>query len=368
MRDCLENVAVGQHDGVANGKRPDDALRPPGDWQGAGIEGFASQKDTLMQMSREQSLQAYRLMRTIREFENCIHREFAKGTIPGFVHLSAGQEAAAVGVCMNLGDGDYIATTHRGHGHTLAKGCDLEEMMKEIFGKRDGLCGGKGGSMHIADVSKGMLGANAIVGHGAPLVCGAALTAKTLKTGAVAVVFLGDGACNEGVVMESLNLASIWRLPAIFVIEDNGYGQTTPASYAVAGDLVRRVQAFDIPAEDVDGYDFFAVHHAIRKVVARARAGKGPSALRLKLGRFYGHFEGDPQNYRPPGEVARLRKDCDCLTLFSKRVTEAALLSEAELLVIDNDVKSEIDRVVKTAKAAASPTAADLVTDVYVSY
>ena len=193
-----------------------------------------------LQLSRDELLAAYRRMRMIREFEERVHDEFSAGNIPGFVHLYAGEEASGVGVCMHLDDRDAIASTHRGHGHCIAKGCDIDGMMHEIFGRKDGLCGGKGGSMHIADLSKGMLGANGIVGAGAPLVCGAALTAKTLKTGGVGVCFYGDGASNQGAVLESYNLAKIWNLPMVFVAEDNGYAESTASSWSVGGQQVGR--------------------------------------------------------------------------------------------------------------------------------
>src|SRR3984885_9718639 len=172
-------------------------------------------------LSKDELLKAYRMMRTIREFEERLHVEFATGEIPGFVHLYAGEEASAVGTMLHLTDVDYVATTHRGHGHCIAKGVDVRGMMAEIYGRKTGVCHGKGGSMHIADLSKGMLGANGIVGAGGPLVCGAALTAKTLKTGGVAICFVGDGGSNQGTIFESYNLAKVWNLPAIFVVEDN---------------------------------------------------------------------------------------------------------------------------------------------------
>ena len=178
-----------------------------------------------MQHSRQFLLECYRSMSTIRRFEDRVHDEFAAGKIPGFVHLYAGEEASAVGVCSQLSARDTIASTHRGHGHCIAKGCDVTAMMKEIFGRSDGLCGGKGGSMHIADLAKGMMGANGIVGGGPPLICGAALTAKYLKTGGVAVAFVGDGGSNQGTTLESYNLAKVWQLPVIFVVEDNGYAE-----------------------------------------------------------------------------------------------------------------------------------------------
>ena len=178
-----------------------------------------------------------------------VHDEFSAGNIPGFVHLYAGEEASGVGVCMHLDDRDRIASTHRGHGHCIAKGCDVDGMMKEIFGRKDGLCGGKGGSMHIADLSKGMLGANGIVGGGPPLICGAALTAKTLKTGGVAIAFVGDGGSNQGTTFESYNLAKVWNLPAIFVVEDNGYAESTASAWSVVGgSQVGRGEGFGMPA------------------------------------------------------------------------------------------------------------------------
>ena len=224
-----------------------------------------------MQVGADELLRAYRTMRTIREFEERLHIEFATGEIPGFVHLYAGEEACAVGVCMHLTEVDNIASTHRGHGHCIAKGCDVAAMMNEIYGRRTGLCGGKGGSMHIADLSKGMLGANGIVGGGPPLVCGAALSSKVLKTGGVAIAFLGDGASNQGTTLESYNLASIWKLPAVFVVEDNGYAESTASSYAVAGSQSKRAEGFGMPAQEVDGHDFFAVSDAARSAIARAR-------------------------------------------------------------------------------------------------
>ena len=322
-----------------------------------------------MQLSREELLKAYTAMRTIRDFEDRVHHEFATGEIPGFVHLYAGEEASAVGFCSQLDDRDRIASTHRGHGHCIAKGCDVDGMMKEIYGRKDGLCGGKGGSMHIADLSKGMMGANGIVGGGPPLVCGAALTAKTLKTGGVAVAFVGDGGSNQGTTLESYNLASVWKLPAIFVFENNGYAESTASSWSVSsGDIVKRAEAFGMPGHQVDGHDFFAVYEVAREVIDRARSGGGPSLVEVKLNRYYGHFEGDAQTYRGDGEVETLRATVDCLDVFRQRVTEAGLLEAAQLDAIDTESKAAIDRSVVEAKAAALPTAADLLTDVYLSY
>ncbi len=321
-----------------------------------------------MQLSREELLKAYKQMRTIRDFEEAVHEEFSAGAIPGFVHLYAGEEASAVGFCMHLGDVDRIASTHRGHGHCIAKGCDVKAMMREIFGRKDGLCGGKGGSMHIADLSKGMLGANGIVGGGPPLICGAALSAKLLKTGGVAIAFVGDGGSNQGTTLESYNLAKVWNLPAIFVVEDNGYAESTASTWSVAGDQVKRGEAYGMPSRRVDGHDFFEVWEAAREAIERARAGEGPSLIHCQLNRYYGHFEGDAQTYRAPGEVEQVRAEKDCLKLFRQRVVEAALLEGSQLDEIEREVKSLVEQALAEAKSAPPPSEADLLTDVYLSY
>ncbi len=319
-------------------------------------------------LTRDQLLNAYRTMRTIRDFEERVHREFATGEIPGFVHLYAGEEASAVGICGNLDDRDSIASTHRGHGHCIAKGVDPVEMMAEIYGRRTGSCHGKGGSMHIADLSKGMLGANGIVGGGPPLICGTALAAKLKGTGGVSVAFFGDGASNQGTTLESMNLATVWNLPAIFVAENNGYAETTSSTWSVASDnIADRADAFGMPGVIVDGFDFFAVHEAASQAVARAREGGGPSLLEVKFTRYFGHFEGDQQTYRA-GEVEHARAELDCLKRFAARVTETGALSAADLAAIDSDVAALIDRAVQEAKEAPPPTEADLLTDVYVRY
>jgi pyruvate dehydrogenase E1 component alpha subunit len=322
----------------------------------------------MLQLSRDDLVQAYIRMRTIREFEERVHTEFAGGAIPGFVHLYAGEEASAVGVCMNLEDKDYIASTHRGHGHCIAKGCDVEAMMKEIYGRRDGSCGGKGGSMHIADLSKGMMGANGIVGGGPPLVCGAALSAKTLKTGGVAVAFVGDGGSNQGTTLESYNLANVWNLPVVFVVEDNGYAESTASAWSVGGSQIKRAEAFGMPGREVDGHDFFAVYEAAKEAIDRAREGEGPSLLHVKLNRYYGHFEGDAMTYRAEGEVEALRESVDSLKAFRSRVTETGLLEAGQLDDIDREVAASIGQAVTAAMSAKAPGEEDLLTDVYVSY
>ncbi|HSD02211.1 MAG TPA: thiamine pyrophosphate-dependent dehydrogenase E1 component subunit alpha [Gaiellales bacterium] len=321
------------------------------------------------ELTKDQLLEAYRVMRTIREFEERLHTEFATGEIPGFVHLYAGEEAIAAGVCAHLGSGDYVASTHRGHGHSIAKGCDVAAMMAEIYGKQDGICHGKGGSMHIADLEKGMLGANGIVGGGPPLVCGVGLTAKVTGSDQVAVSFTGDGGSNQGTFLESLNLAAAWHLPVVFVVENNGYAESTSPNFHQNGvDLIKRADGFGLPGISVDGFDFFAVHEAAGEAIARARSGGGASLIECKGMRYYGHFEGDQQTYRAPGEVDELRRTRDCLEAFARRVTEAGMVEADELSAIDASVRSLIDDSVERAKAGAEPTPDELITDVYVSY
>jgi len=313
-------------------------------------------------------LQAYRIMRRIRSFEDRVHEEFATGEIPGFVHLYAGEEASAAGVIIHLDDRDSIASTHRGHGHCIARGVDVKTMMAEIYGKRTGVCHGKGGSMHIADLSKGMLGANGIVGGGPPLICGTALAAKVQGTGGVGVAFFGDGASNQGTTLEAMNLASVWDLPAVFVAENNGYAETTSSSWSVAADnIADRAAGFGMPGVIVDGFDFFAVHEAAGEAISRARVGGGPTLIEVKLTRYYGHFEGDQQTYRGD-EVARAKESLDCLKRFRAGVTHSGQLSDAQLDQVDSEVAALIEEAVVEAKAASKPTEADLLTDVYVSY
>jgi acetoin:2,6-dichlorophenolindophenol oxidoreductase subunit alpha len=324
--------------------------------------------DVTPALDHDALIAAYRTMRTIREFEERLHREFATGEIPGFVHLYAGEEASAAGVCAHLDARDSIASTHRGHGHCIAKGVDVRAMMAEIYGRRTGVCHGKGGSMHIADLSKGMLGANGIVGGGPPLICGTALAAKLKGTGGVGVAFFGDGASNQGTTLEAMNLASVWNLPAVFVAENNGYAEATSSTWSVASDnIADRAAGFGMPGVIVDGFDFFAVYEAAGEAIARARQGGGPTLIEVKFTRYFGHFEGDQQTYRGD-EVARARQSQDCLLRFRDRVTRAGQVGADDLGAVDAEVASLIDDAVDTAKAAPKPTRDDLETDVYVSY
>ncbi|MBH9303120.1 thiamine pyrophosphate-dependent dehydrogenase E1 component subunit alpha [Pseudomonas aeruginosa] len=320
-------------------------------------------------LSTDQLLHAYRVMRTIRAFEERLHVEFATGEIPGFVHLYAGEEASAAGVMAHLRDDDCIASTHRGHGHCIAKGVDVHGMMAEIYGKKTGVCQGKGGSMHIADLEKGMLGANGIVGAGAPLAAGAALAAKLKGSDAVAVAFFGDGGSHEGAVVEAMTLAAVWNRPCLFVAENNGYAEATAANWSVACDhIADRAAGFGMPGVTVDGFDFFAVHAAAGAAIERARAGEGPSLIEVKLTRYYGHFEGDAQTYRDPDEVKHYRETRDCLKQFRERTCHAGLLSASDLDAIDAEVEARIEDAVQRAKNDPKPEPDDLLRDVYVSY
>ena len=321
-----------------------------------------------MQLSRDELLKAYRTMAAARHFEDSVFENFSDGKIPGFVHLSAGQEATAAGVYMALDERDWIATTHRAHGQCIARGLDLQETMDEIYGATTGVCGGKGGSMHIADLDKGMLGANGIIGATGPLAVGAGLSARAKGENGVAVAFYGDGGSNQGLIFEAYNLANIWKLPVIFICEDNGYAEATPSSYSVAGSQVARANGFGMPAVEVDGFDFFAIHDAMRDAVERARNGEGPSLLHIKTARFYGHFVGDAQTYRGDGEIDMLRAEKDCLNLFREKVVETGLLTEEQLDGIYEEERTRIQDAASAAQVAPRATEADLMTDVYGSY
>ena len=323
-----------------------------------------------MQLSREQMLHAYKQMKIIRAFEERLHDEIQKGEIAGFTHLYAGQEAAAVGVCEHLTDGDFIISTHRGHGHCIAKGCDVKGMMREIYGSAEGLCKGKGGSMHIADVDKGMLGANGIVGAGAPIAVGAALSAKLDGQGRVAIAFSGDGACNQGTTFEAMNMAVVLKAPCIFLFENNHYSEHTGVDYAVgtSGDIASRAEAFGMKVWRGNGSDFFDAYDVMRDVLEYVRAGNGPAAVELDTERFYGHFEGDPQNYRGKGELDRIRAERDCLEAFRRKTTEAGLVEGKDIDAIDAEVMRLIDAAVEEARVAPRPNPADVTTDVYIDY
>ncbi|WP_423059730.1 thiamine pyrophosphate-dependent dehydrogenase E1 component subunit alpha [Bacillus safensis] len=320
-------------------------------------------------LTKEKAVWMYQKMQEIRQFEDRVHALFTKGILPGFVHLYAGEEAVAVGVCAHLNEKDSITSTHRGHGHCIAKGCDLKGMMAEIYGKATGLCKGKGGSMHIADFDKGMLGANGIVGGGFPLACGAALTAKYKKTENVSVCFFGDGANNQGTFHEGINLAAIWKLPVIFIAENNGYGEATPFSYASScKSIVDRAAGYDIPGIQVDGKDVMAIYQAAEQAIERAKNGEGPTLIECMTYRNYGHFEGDAQRYKTNQEKTEHQEERDAITLFKNELIKQQLLTNGELSNIEAAVTEAIDEAVQFSEESEYPDQTELLTDVYVSY
>ena len=307
----------------------------------------------------------YRKMVRIRLFEERVVKEFAAGNIPGFVHVYSGEEAVAVGACANLKAEDYITSTHRGHGHVIAKGGKTDRMMAELYGKKTGYNKGKGGSMHIAEVDIGILGADAIVGGGIPVAGGAALSAKMRGTDQVAICFLGDGASNTSRFHEGVNLASIWKLPVVYVIENNVYAETTPVSYATnIPNIADRATAYGIPGVTIDGNDAMAVYEAVGEAVARARKGEGPSLVECKTCRHHGHYEGDTMTYRDKKEVDECKKR-DPIPRFRKKLIEIGVLTEKEADKIDQEVANEINEAVKFAEESPFPGPEEALEDVY---
>jgi len=322
---------------------------------------------TTAEPDTEQILWMYRRMVTIREFEEAAGRQAELAKIPGAVHLYAGEEAVAVGVCANLERADAITSTHRGHGHCIAKGVDVNGMLAELFGRTTGICKGKGGSMHIADLDCGMLGANGIVGAGIPLTSGAALTAKIKKTGTVAVGFFGDGATNQGQFHKALNIAAIWELPAVFVIENNGYGEATPTEFVTPfTDLARRADAFAMDSATADGMDFFDVYEKAGEAIELARKGEGPTLLECKTYRYYDHVgrRGMGLNYRSDEEVEEWMKR-DPIDLFEARLSEQGIMSADDLAGVHQTAQDEIEAAVKFADESPMPDPSTLLDDVY---
>lgn len=308
----------------------------------------------------------YRTMVTIRFFEQTVEKHFLAGEIPGFVHLYIGEEAIATGVCANLTTDDYIASTHRGHGHSIAKGADVSRMMAEIFGKKTGYCKGKGGSMHIADFGVGMLGANGVVGGSFAIATGAALATKMLEQKRVAVAFFGDGASNRGTFHESANLASIWKLPVIFLCENNQYASTTPyRSSTSVEDIADRARGYGMPGVVVDGNDVFAVYEAAKAAVERARGGGGPSLVEAKTYRIKGHFVGDPELYRSKEEVQEIFAKTDPISRFERQVSSEGSLSREKLDAIKLEAQELIDKALAFAKESPEPDPSELFSDVY---
>ncbi|WP_259518146.1 thiamine pyrophosphate-dependent dehydrogenase E1 component subunit alpha [Halanaeroarchaeum sp. HSR-CO] len=307
-----------------------------------------------------------RRMLTIREFEETASDMFADGEIPGFVHLYIGEEAVGVGACSALEESDYITSTHRGHGHSIAKGLDPKLMMAELLGSVEGYNNGKGGSMHIADVDANMLGANGIVGAGPPMATGAALSASYRDADEVALGFLGDGAVAQGQVHEAINLAATWDLPAIYVVENNHFGEGTPVEdQHNVENLSETAEAYDIPGFTVDGMDVTAVYEAVAEARERALAGDGPTFIEAETYRYRGHFEGDPQAYRTDEDVSEWREERDPIDSFEERLLDRGDIDEDELQTMREEVVAEIEAAVDFARDAERPAPEDAYTDMF---
>ena len=320
-----------------------------------------------MSLTNEQMIDMYKRMTRIRLFEECIEGLTASGSITGFVHLYIGQEAVATGVCANLTDADYVTSTHRGHGHLIAKGGKTDLMMAELFAKKTGYCKGKGGSMHIADIDLGILGANGIVGGGPPIAVGAGLSCQMKGTDNVSISFFGDGASNQGTVHEAMNLAALWKLPVVFVVEENQYGEMTRQSeHQTVVNVADRAVAYNMPAVTVDGNDVLAVYEAAGEAIKRARAGEGPSMVECKTFRIKGHYIGDPEGYRDKEEVKEWQTDeKDPIPRFVKVLVDKGVATEAEIEAIKQEVQGEIDKAVEFAQEGPTPEPADLLENVY---
>jgi pyruvate dehydrogenase E1 component alpha subunit len=323
-----------------------------------------------MKLSKEKLLSFYRSMQTIRLFESRISDLYARGTVPGLAHLYIGEEAVAAGVCGALRPDDFITSTHRGHGHVIAKGAELNPMMAELFGRRTGYCKGKGGSMHIADMNMGILGANGIAGGGLPIAVGAGWSAKWRGTDQVTACFFGDGASNNGTFHESLNLASLHKLPVIFACENNQYGiSVCQQKHQPIVDIATRAAGYDMPGSVHDGNDVLAVHEASVKAVRRARAGEGPTLLEFKTYRWRGHHEGDPnqgERYRTKEEIAQWVEKCP-IQLLSARLIAKKTAGRRDLEAIDREIEAAIDAAVEFATGSEFPAVEEMFEDVYVS-
>ena len=328
---------------------------------------MATQTRTEAGTSQELALRMYAQMLRIRAFEETVNELYRSAKMPGLAHLYIGEEAVAVGICEALRQDDYITSTHRGHGHCLAKGASIDRMFAELLGKEAGYCRGKGGSMHIADHENGNLGANAIVGGSTGIATGAAMSAKMRGTEQVAVCFFGDGALGQGVLYEVMNMAALWKLPVIYACENNLYGEYTHYSETTAGQMLARAEAFGIPAEEVDGQDVRAVHDAAQRAVERARRGDGPTFLVLDTYRFHGHHVGDVDRtyYRSKEEEQEWASQRDPIALLAARLREEGVTEET-LDQIRSETQREIDDGVEFALAAPYPDTSEVDQHVYV--
>ncbi len=320
-------------------------------------------------MDKRTAVDLYRVMRRIRDFEERATVLFGEGKVWGTIHSYAGEEAIAAGVCAHLRDDDWITSTHRGHGHCIAKRADLGRMYAELLGKETGYCRGRGGSMHIADTSKGNLGANGIVGGGIPIATGAALTAKQLGTDQVAVSFFGDGAANQGGFHESANLAALWKLPVIYVCEVNQYAESLPVEREFPiKDISTRAAGYGMPGVRVDGRDVKAVYEASGELITRARRGEGPAFLVAEAYRHEGHYYGDPRKYQSRSEIEGWKVQFDPVADARKWLLEAKLAAAAELDTIDAEIVEETKKAVAFAEASPAASPIDLPGDVYASH
>ncbi|CAN7298264.1 thiamine pyrophosphate-dependent dehydrogenase E1 component subunit alpha [Mesorhizobium sp. LjRoot246] len=318
------------------------------------------------QYSAEQLREVLHKMYLIRRFEEGAEECYTRGLIHGTMHLSIGQEASAMGICMPLAEDDQITSTHRGHGHCIAKGAEVKRMFAEFFGKTSGYCKGRGGSMHIADVGKGNLGANGIVGGGIPIAVGAALSSKMMKTGKVVVSFFGDGANNEGAFHEALNMAAVWKLPVIFVCENNGYGMSTSTARSTAvKNIAERAAAYSMPGVIVNGNIFSEVAEASHQAVTRARAGEGPTLIESKTYRHRGHSKSDRNRYRTKEEIEDWMSNRDPITLFESELREFGFIDDKAIEAIRDAVAQEIADGIEFAKASPSPDIRDTGNYVY---
>lgn len=318
-----------------------------------------------MTIAKEKLIEMYTKMARIRAFEERVFKEFAAGNIGGFVHLYSGEEATAVGACACLRPDDYITSTHRGHGHLIAKGGETDKMMAELYGKKTGYNKGKGGSMHIAEVDLGILGANGIVGAGVTIAGGAALSAQMRGTDQVCVCFLGDGATNTTRFHEGVNMASCWNLPVVYIIENNRYAESTCISDTCKlANIADRAAAYGIPGKTVDGNDVLAVYEAAGEAVKRARKGEGPTLVECKTWRWHGHFEGDMQTYKSHEDIEKWMKE-DPIPRFKKQLVEMGTLSAKEVDKIDQEMEDEIKRAVKFAEESPLPAPEETLEDVY---
>jgi TPP-dependent pyruvate/acetoin dehydrogenase alpha subunit len=313
-------------------------------------------------LSKDELRECYREMLLIRRFEEKVEERFRAGELPGFLHVAIGQEACAVGVCRALEDGDVIASTHRAHGHTLAKGTHPNELMAELYGKVEGCSHGYGGSMHLYDIERGNLGANAVIGGGLPQITGAALAFQLRGEPRVALAFFGDGATNIGTFHEALNMAQLWKVPAVFVLEDNKWAESTPESqHSPIRDLSERAKAFGMKVLKADGQDVEAVYKTTRQALEHARSGKGPVFVHLDTVRFSGHYIGDPQVYRDKDEAKRLREERDPITILRERLG----LGDDEFEEIDAEIHEIVDASVEFAKNGTDPRPEDALKNIY---